>query len=360
VKSFNDRFLRACHRESVDCTPIWLMRQAGRYLPEYRALRAKYDLLTLCRTPELAVDVTLQPLARFDLDAAILFSDIMIPLRGMGIEFEIREGVGPVIGAPLRDERAVKRLRVLEPEQAVPFVFDALKILRRELAARVPLIGFAGAPFTLASYLIEGKGSRDLLLTKRFMYANPGAWHALMSVLADSLALYLRAQIRAGAQAIQLFDSWVGALEPRDYQEFVFPYSKKIFDGLREMNVPTIHFGTGTAMLLELMGEAGASVMGIDWRVPLSHAWSRLGGIALQGNLDPAVMLTTPQVVETRARRVLQAVNGRRGHIFNLGHGVLPNTPLENVERLIQVVHGWGTDESASSVVDGVRHTQLA
>ena len=340
MNSFNDRFLRACRREPVDRTPIWLMRQAGRYMPEYRALREKYDLLTMCRTPELAVEVTLQPLARFDLDAAILFSDIMIPLRGMGIEFEIRENVGPVIAEPVREERDVERLRVVNPEQDVPFVLDALKMLRRELETRVPLIGFAGAPFTLASYIIEGQGARELVRTKQWMYTNPAAWHALMNKLADSIAAYLCAQVGAGAQAVQLFDSWVGALAPSDYYQFVLPYTQKIFEALKVTDVPTIHFGTGTAMLLEMMNEAGASVMGIDWRVPLSNAWARLGDVALQGNLDPVVLLTTPQVVESRARGILQEVNGRRGHVFNLGHGVLPNTPLENVERLIQVVHG--------------------
>ncbi len=386
VKMFNDRFLRACRREPVDCTPIWLMRQAGRYLPEYRALREKYDLLTLCRTPELAVQVTLQPIQRFDLDAAIVFSDIMIPLRGMGVEFEIRENVGPVIAEPVRDETTARRLRVLEPEQDVRFVLEALKLLRRELAHQVPLIGFAGAPFTLASYVIEGKGSRELLLTKQLMYTDPAAWHALMDKLADSIAAYLGAQVRAGAQAVQLFDSWVGALAPRDYQAYVLPYTKRIFDALGAMNVPCIHFGTGTATLLELMREAcdpltalaserssertrtgsGQVVIGVDWRVPLAQVWGRLGDVALQGNLDPAVLLTTPQVVEAQARLILHEANGRRGHIFNLGHGILPNTPLENVERLIETVHtasrmtieeSNGQDRSA---VDGIRYAQLA
>lgn len=342
MSSFNDRFLRACRREPVDRTPIWLMRQAGRYLPEYRALRERYDLLTMCRTPELAVQVTLQPIQRFDLDAAILFSDIMIPLRGMGVEFEIRDGVGPVIAKPVRDEKGAQSLRALEPEPDVPFVLDALKILRRELEGKVPLIGFAGAPFTLASYVIEGKGSRDLLLTKKLMYTNPAAWHSLMDKLADSIAVYLCAQVRAGAQAVQLFDSWVGALAPRDYQAYVLPYSKKIFDALAETNVPCIHFGTGTATLLELMRDAGGSVIGIDWRVPLSQAGSRLGDVPLQGNLDPAILLTTPQTVEAHARMILNDANGKRGHIFNLGHGILPDTPIENVERLIEVVHGTG------------------
>jgi uroporphyrinogen decarboxylase len=339
VSSFNDRFLRACRCEFVDHTPVWLMRQAGRYMPEYRALREKYDLLTLCRTPELAVQVTLQPLERFDLDAAILFSDIMIPLRGMGVEFDIHENVGPVIAHPVRTLQDTATLRVLDPETDVPYVMQAVSLLRRELQTRVPLIGFAGAPFTLASYIVEGKGSRDLVLTKKLMYTQPAVWHALMDKLADSLAAYLRAQIRAGAQAVQLFDSWVGALSPRDYATYVLPYSKKIFDALAEENVPRIHFGTGTATLLDLMHQAGGDVIGVDWRMPLAQAWQCLGSVALQGNLDPVILLTTPDVVETQTRALLNDVGGRRGHIFNLGHGVLPGTPLENVERLVRVVH---------------------
>lgn len=336
----NDRFLRACRREPVDRTPIWLMRQAGRYLPEYRALREKYDMLTMCRTPELAVEVTLQPLKRFDLDAAILFSDIMIPLRGMGIEFEIVESVGPVVANPVRDQRGADALIVIDPDADVPFVIESIRMLRRELEGKVPLIGFAGAPFTLASYIVEGKPSRDLLLTKKLMHCDPAVWHTLMNKLAGTISAYLLAQIRAGAQAVQLFDSWVGALSPRDYREFVLPHSKKIFDALAPTNVPHIHFGTGTATLLELMKEAGGSVIGIDWRVPLDHAWQRLGDVALQGNLDPAVMLTSPDIIEKQAREILTLASGQRGHIFNLGHGILPNTPVENVERLVEVVHG--------------------
>ena len=335
----NDRFLRACRREPVDRTPIWLMRQAGRYLPEYRALRDQYDMLTMCRTPELAVEVTLQPLRHFDLDAAILFSDIMIPLTPMGVDFQIVESVGPLVANPVRDQRAADALRVIEPEADVPFVIESVRALRCELDGKVPLIGFAGAPFTLASYIVEGKPSRDLLLTKQLMHTNPAAWHTLMDKLAQTIAAYLRAQIRAGAQAVQLFDSWIGALSPRDYREFVLPHSKKIFDALVATGVPRIHFGTGTATLLELMKEAGGDVIGIDWRVPLDQAWARLGEVALQGNLDPAIMLTSPAVVEREARAVLAQARGRRGHIFNLGHGVLPSTPVENVERLVEVVH---------------------
>jgi uroporphyrinogen decarboxylase len=335
----NDRFLRACRCEPVDRTPIWLMRQAGCYMAEYRALREKYDILTICRTPELSVQVSLQPLQRFNLDAAILFSDIMIPLRGMGIEFDIRESVGPVISNPVRDARSARTMRVLEPEADVPYVLEAIRILRRELDGRLPLIGFAGAPFTLASYVVEGKASRDLLLTKKFMYCDHEAWHALMGKLTDTVSAYLLGQVHAGAQAVQLFDSWVGVLSPRDYREYVLPYSKRIMDALAPTGVPRIHFGTGTATLLELMKEAGGDVFGVDWRVPLAEAWARLGQVAVQGNLDPAVLLTSPAVIEKQARGVLAQAKGRNGHIFNLGHGVLPGTPVENVERLVDIVH---------------------
>lgn len=339
------RLLRACRKQPVDHTPIWLMRQAGRYLPEYRALREKYGMLDMCRTPELAVEVTLQPLRHFDLDAAILFSDIMIPLQGMGVDFEIRESVGPVVANPVRDQASAMALRTLEPEADVPFVLEAVRTLRREL--RVPLIGFAGAPFTLASYIVEGKPSRDLLLTKRLMHCDPAAWHTLMQKLATSIGGYLVAQVHAGAQVVQLFDSWVGTLSPRDYHQFVLPYSKQIFDTLAATGVPRIHFGTGTGTLLELLRDAGGDVIGLDWRVPIDRAWARLGDVAIQGNLDPAILLTSPEVVEQEARAILAEANGRHadgrprsGHIFNLGHGILPNTPVENVQRLIETVHG--------------------
>ncbi|MGB8645220.1 MAG: uroporphyrinogen decarboxylase [Anaerolineae bacterium] len=337
----NDRFLKACRREPVDRTPIWLMRQAGRYMAEYRALRERYDILTLCRTPELAVEVTLQPIKRFDLDAAILFSDIMIILRGMGIEFDIRESQGPLVANPVVDLPNAEAVRVLDPEEGVPYVLEAIRLLRQELEGKLPLIGFAGAPFTLASYVIEGKGSRDLYKAKCMMHCDPETWRLLMSKLADSIAAYLLAQIEAGVQAVQLFDSWVGALSPRDYVDFVLPYSKRVFDKLAGAGVPCIHFGTGTATLLELMKQAGGDVIGLDWRAPLSQGWQRLGEVALQGNLDPVIMLTAPDIVETQARAVLDEARGHVGHIFNLGHGILPGTPLENVDRLIEVVHNY-------------------
>lgn len=335
----NDLFLRACRREQVDHTPIWLMRQAGRYLPEYRDLRNKYDMLTMCRTPELAVQVTLQPLKRFDLDAAILFSDIMIPLKGMGVDFNIQESVGPVVANPVRNESGANALHVVVPQRDVPFVLESIHILRQELSSRVPLIGFAGAPFTLASYVIEGKPSRDLLRTKNLMYTDPTAWHVLMDKLTQSIGAYLVAQVKSGAQAVQMFDSWVGALSPADYARHVLPYSKRIFEMLGPSGVPVIHFGTGTASLLELLQQAGGSVIGMDWRVPMDSALCRLPNAAVQGNLDPAVMLTTKDIIKDQACRILEEVGGRPGHIFNLGHGILPTTPLDNVAYLIDLVH---------------------
>ena len=337
----NDTFLRAARREETAYTPIWLMRQAGRYMPEYRALRERYDMLTLAKTPELAAQVTLQPVERLGVDAAILFADIMLPLEGMGVQLEIKESVGPIIHNPVRSAADVERLRVSEPEQDTPYVLEAIRILRRELAGKVPLIGFAGAPFTLASYLIEGQASREFIKTKSLMYREPMTWHALMAKLSETIARYLEAQVRAGAQAVQLFDSWIGALGPRDYGEFVLPYSKRIMGALEPFGVPRIHFGVNTASLLELMREAGGEVIGLDWRVPLLDARRRLGRIAYQGNLDPAVLLSTPDVIQVRAQEILDAWGMRRGHIFNLGHGVLPQTPVENVKALVDFVHEY-------------------
>ncbi len=341
----NDRLLRACRCEPTDRTPVWLMRQAGRYLPEYRALRAKYDMLTMCRTPEIAVQVTLQPLERFDLDAAILFSDIMIPLAGMGVDFQIKESVGPVVANPVRDQKGANALRVIEPDESIPFVVEAVRLLRQELRDRVPLIGFAGAPFTLATYVVEGKPSRDLLVTKTFMHCDPNAWGTLMTKLAATVAKYLLAQIRAGAQAVQLFDSWVGALSPSDYERFVLPYSKQVFDALASARVPTIHFGTGIGGLLELMAQAGGDVIGVDWRIRMDQIAERMSLIAIQGNLDPAILLTTPQIIEEHTRQILDQVGKRNGHIFNLGHGVLPNTPVEHVKHLVDFVHKYTARE---------------
>jgi uroporphyrinogen decarboxylase len=335
----NDLFLRACKGEITERVPVWFMRQAGRSLPEYRALRERHSILEVCRTPELAVEVTLQPVRRLGVDAAILFSDIVVPLQAMGVELEIEPGVGPVIESPIRTASDVDRLRPLEPAEGVPFVLEAIRALVEQLD--VPLIGFGGAPFTLASYLVEGGPSKDHARTKALMAADPATWHKLMDRLAESILQYLRAQVAAGAAAIQLFDSWAGALAPRDYRAHVAPAVTRILGGLAGAGVPRIHFGVGTGELLELMSGTGADVMGIDWRVPLRGARSRLGDdVVLQGNLDPALCLAPFEVVKERAVEILEETGGRR-HVFNLGHGVLPSTDPNTLTRLVDAIHEW-------------------
>jgi uroporphyrinogen decarboxylase len=332
-------FLRACRREKTAFTPIWLMRQAGRYLPEYRALRAKHDFLTLCKTPAAATEVTLQPIERLGVDAAILFADILLVLEPLGVGLEFTRGEGPHIARPVRSAADVARLAPVDVPSSVGFVFETVRLVRKALAERVPLIGFAGAPFTLASYLIEGGASREFLHTKRFMRAEPAAWHALMARLAGITAEYLNGQIGAGAQAVQLFDSWVGTLSPADYREFVLPHSRAVLGRLAP-GVPTIHFGTGTATLLELMKEAGGDVIGLDWRVELGATWDRLGGdVAVQGNLDPAVLLAPVPEIRRAAGAILDGAARRPGHIFNLGHGVHQETPVDHVRALVDMVH---------------------
>ena len=330
-----DRFLRACRRQPVDRTPVWFMRQAGRYLPEYRELRGTRDILETCRTPDLAVEITLQPLRRMPLDAAIVFSDIMVPLAAVGIGVRIEPGTGPVIDDPIRDAAGVARLRGLEPEADEPYLLETIRLLRKELD--VPLIGFAGAPFTLASYLVEGGPSRDHARTKALMHGEPSTWSALMEALAAIVRSHLRAQIDAGADAVQVFDSWVGAVDPADYERFVLPWMRSIFEAL---DVPAIHFGVGTGELLALMRRAGGDVIGVDWRTPLDTAWERVGpDAAVQGNLDPAVVTSSWEAIERKARDVLSRAGGRDGHVFNLGHGVLPQTPVEHLQRLVELVH---------------------
>jgi uroporphyrinogen decarboxylase len=334
----DDRFLRACRLEPVDRTPIWFMRQAGRYLPEYRSLRGDRDILEACRTPDLAVEITLQPMRRMPLDAAILFSDIMVPVAAMGVDVRIEPGRGPIVDDPLRSPDDLERLRALEPDVDVAFVLESVRLLRKELT--VPLIGFAGAPFTLASYLIEGGPSRDHARTKALMLSDPPSWSRLMDVLGRSMTAYLRAQVDAGAQAVQVFDSWAGALGPADYQHHVLPVMRELFDGLADLGVPMIHFGVGTGELLGLMRDAGADVIGADWRVPLDRAWERAGfDVAIQGNLDPTACLAPWDVVETKALDVLRRAAGRPGHVFNLGHGVLPDTLPVTLQRLVHLVH---------------------
>jgi uroporphyrinogen decarboxylase len=320
------------------------MRQAGRYMAEYRELRTRHSLLDLCRSPELATEVTLQPLRRIDVDAAILFSDLLLPLEPMGIPFDFVRGEGPAIENPLRSEADIERLKVFEPREALSHVLEAIRLLRRELDGPngVPLIGFGGAPFTLASYAIEGGHSQNFALTKSLMYSTPRAWHRLCDMLATMMAEYMRAQIEAGAQAIQIFDSWVGALNSADYREFVLPHTKKIFDGLAGHGVPTIHFGTGTANILHDLRDAGGEVIGADWRIPLDEAWDRVGhDRAIQGNLDPTLLLAPLDRMLAAADEVLDRARGRPGHIFNLGHGILPSTPLDHVQALAHHVHRY-------------------
>lgn len=333
------RLVRACWRRPVDVTPVWFMRQAGRVFPEYRAWRERYDFLTMCRTPELAAKVTLLPVEQLDVDAAIIFADIMLPLDGLGVPYTLQEGVGPVIAEPIRTMAQVEKLRDFDPRDDLGFVMTALGLVRSELAPGTALIGFAGAPFTLACYMIEGRPARDFAQAKKLMFSEPDVWHRLMDRLADTTLAYLRAQVGAGAQVVQLFDSWVGGLSPRQYEQFVKPYSARILQGLADLGVPRIHFGTGTATLLPSMAKAGADVVGVDWRIGIDQAWASIGDqYAVQGNLDPAVLLGPFDTVAAEAADVLTRVGGRPGHIFNLGHGVLPQTPLSHLQRLVETV----------------------
>ena len=316
------------------------MRQAGRYLPEYRELRGDRDILETIRTPEQAVEVTLQPLRRMPVDAAILFSDIVVPLVAVGVPIRIEAGRGPVLDDPFRGDADLARLRPLEPEADEPYVLETVRLLAKEL--QVPLIGFAGAPFTLASYLIEGGPSRDHARTKALLWSEPAVWDRLLAALVDIVVPHLRAQVAAGASALQVFDSWVGALAPGTYRARVQPHMRRLFDGLADLDVPTIHFGVGTGELLGAMAEAGGDAIGIDARVPLDAGWDRIGGPgvrAVQGNLDPTVLLSTWEAVEAEALDVLARAGGRDGHIFNLGHGVLPTTPVGHLQRLVDLVH---------------------
>ena len=338
----NQRFLDACRMRTTDRTPVWFMRQAGRFQPEYRELRKQYGILEICRTPELAAEVTMMPVRAFGVDAAILFSDIMIPLAAMGVELRIDPGVGPVIDDPIASAADVERLRSIRPAEDLPFLDKTVRMLVSELD--VPLIGFAGGPFTLASYLVEGGPSRAFLRTRALMNTDPHTWHALMTRLTDTVIGVLRAQIEAGASAVQLFDSWVGMLSPDDYAAHVLPYSFRIFTSLQDLGAPRLHFGVGTGELLELMRDAGADVVGVDWRTPMDRARERLGAtVAVQGNLDPAVLLASWNVIEEKTRAVLTrsaaGEAGAVGHIFNLGHGVVPQTEPDTLRRLTEFIH---------------------
>lgn len=345
MKENEDRypFLLACRRKPTEYTPIWLMRQAGRYMKEYRALRRKFSFLEMCKNPELAAEVTLLPIEKLKVDAAIIFSDILLPLEPMGVELEFAKNEGPIIHHPVREMKQIDALRIIDPEEDLPFLIEAIRLVRKELEEKIPLIGFSGAPFTLASYIIEGGHSKNYILTKGLMYQDRLVWDGLMEKISEVLIRYLNAQIRSGVQALQLFDSWVGCLSPSDYEEYVLPYSKKVIDGV-DKGVPIIHFATSSSTLLERMKWAGSDVIGVDWRVDLGEAWSRLRyDVAIQGNLDPVVLLGPEDLIEREVKRILDSARGRPGHIFNLGHGILPNTPVDHVTALVEAVHQYSS-----------------
>jgi uroporphyrinogen decarboxylase len=346
-------FLRACRGEAGERVPVWFMRQAGRALPEYRAIRGTGSIIDAIRTPDLATEITLQPVRRYGVDAAILYSDIVTPISAIGFGVDIEPGVGPVVARPFRTKDDLDRIRPLDPEADTPFVVETVRNLVRDLG-HTPLIGFAGAPFTVASYLIEGRPSRTYALTKALMYGEPRLWFELLDRLADLALASLRSQITAGASAVQLFDSWAGALSPSDYARYVLPASRKVLDGLTDLDVPRIHFGVTTGELLGLLREAGADVVGVDWRVDLDTARARLGDdVAVQGNLDPVAVLSDWGIARAKAREVLRRNGGRPGHVFNLGHGVMPETDPEILEQVVELVHAEGR-------TDGTLHPNVA
>jgi len=337
-QGLNDRLIRACRCQPVDATPVWFMRQAGRFLPEYRKIREKYDIISICKNPELSAQVTMLPVTALGVDAAIIFADIMIPLEAMGVGFEIKEGLGPVVTSPIVNLESANSLTELNAKSELFFVLEAIRLAKRTL--EVPLIGFSGAPFTLASYLIEGKPTRDFIKTKAMMYREPKVWYLLMDKLATAMGAYLRAQVEAGVDVVQLFDSWAGCLSPQDYHQYVLPYSQQILKNLESTGVPRIHFGTGTSTLLEEMKQAGGDVFGVDWRIPIDVAWERLGyDVGIQGNLDPVVLLADFELAKSQTREILERTKGRPGHIFNLGHGMLPDTPPERAAEIVKFVH---------------------
>lgn len=336
----NNTFLKACRGEKVDYTPVWLMRQAGRYMKEYQEVRSKVDFLTLCKTPELATKVTLQPIDILGVDAAILFSDILIPVEAMGMHLEFSDKKGPVLGEPVRNKSGADKLIIPDTEDSMPFVLETIRMLRRELENRVPLIGFSGAPFTLATYIIEGGSSKNFVHTKRIMYQNPGLFEGLLEKITATVIEYLSAQIKAGAQAVQLFDSWAGILAPYDYENIIFPYVKTAIKALRKFDVPIIYFVNDCAGLIKVIKKSGADVIGIDWRVDMHKAAKKLGKkVSVQGNLDPCVLFAPKEHIEERVQDILNAAETARGHIFNLGHGILPETPVENAIAMVEAVH---------------------
>ncbi|MBI5563009.1 MAG: uroporphyrinogen decarboxylase [Deltaproteobacteria bacterium] len=335
----NDLFSKACKRQPTAYTPVWLMRQAGRYMKEYMAIRERHTFLEMCRTPEIACEVTMQPVRAFEIDAAIIFADILLPLPGMGINLEFAKGEGPVIANPVRTRAAIDAVRLINPEQDVPYLLRAIKMVKAELNGKVPLIGFSGAPFTLASYIIEGEGSRNYVHAKTLMYSDPGAWAALMDKISDVIIAYLNAQIDAGAEVVQLFDSWVGCLSPGDFEKYALPYTKKVIAGIKK-TVPVINFGTNTGTYLHLVKQGGGDVIGVDWRVRLDEAWRTIGyDRAIQGNLDPVVLFGPVSEIRRRVKEIIAMAEGRPGHIFNLGHGIVLGTPVDNVRAVVDAVH---------------------
>ncbi|MBE0475495.1 MAG: uroporphyrinogen decarboxylase [Coriobacteriia bacterium] len=339
---YDDLFLRACRREPTERTPVWMMRQAGRYMPEYRAIRARHGFLEMCKTPEIAAEVTLQPVDLIGVDAAILFADILLPLEGMGLQLEFAKGEGPVIHNPVRSLADARRLRVADPYEDTGYVMEAVRLCRRELEGKVPLIGFAGAPFTLASYMIEGGSTRAYIRCKTLMWSEPDAWSALMEVTTDTVIAYLEAQIASGAQAVQVFDSWVGFLSPADYAEHVLPHTRRLIERVSAAGVPVVNFANNASAMLGLVMEAGGDVIGLDWRMDMADALERVGpGFAVQGNLDPMTLFAPVPVIQERARRILDAVGTRPGHVFNLGHGIHKDTDPAHARALVDFVREY-------------------
>jgi len=342
----NDTFLKACRGEEIEYTPVWLMRQAGRYLAEYQSVRANVDFLTLCKTPELAAKVTLQPVDILGVDAAILFSDILIPVEAMGMRLAFSDKQGPVLSEPIRNKSAVERLLIPDTEEDMPFTIETIKILRKELENKVPLIGFSGAPFTLATYMIEGGTSKNFLHTKKMMFQHSGIFSYLMEKLTVTVTSYLSAQIKAGAQVVQLFDTWAGILAPPDYKEFVLPYVKKAISELKKEGVPIIYFINDCAGILKEVKKSGADVIGVDWRINIGDAINRLGKkVVIQGNLDPCALFLPKEKLEEKIKDILWKGEAAKGHIFNLGHGILPETPVDNVIAMVKAVHKYGKKE---------------
>ncbi len=337
--------VQACRREKTDRVPIWLMRQAGRYMAEYQLTRRNVDFLSFCKNPDLAAEATITAVERLGVDAAIIFADILLIVEPLGLSLSYREKEGPVIANPLRNLEAIEKLKKVEVKESLGFVMEAIRKVRQSMHPRIPLIGFCGAPFTVAAYMIEGRGSRNYIATKTLMHENPKAWHLLLEKLTTASINYLKAQVESGCQVLQVFDSWVGCLSPHDYQNFVLPHTKKLFSELPK-NIPTIHFGTGTDSLLELQKQAGGDVIGLDWRVDIAKAWDRLGNVAIQGNLDPVILFSKPEVIFEEARKILEAVGSKPGFIFNLGHGILPETPVDHVMALVDFVQGWKISQS--------------